>query len=144
VKLRQQLKKLKQKSKQEKQFLLLDGALKKLVDLDIAIINNDKYIYSHAFEQTAINIISSPPGKLAQIKLANEVGRKLIPQIISMATTKTTRHDIENMLTAYVCLKNHIEEHNLTVDKTLFPDLTYAVWYLNDHNPTTQEVESWK
>jgi len=131
------------KSDNQKQLLLLDGALKKLVDYNIAIIQNDKYTYSPLFEQTAHNIITSPPGKLKQTKLANEAGRKLIPEILTMATSKTTRHDIENMLTAYVCLKTHIDEQHLTIDKKILPDLTYAVWYLNDHNPTLEEVEEW-
>lgn len=127
----------------QKQLLLLDEALKKLIDLGIATTRDDKYTYSPAFEQTAQNIISSPPGRLRQIKLANEAGRKLIPQIIALATSKPSRRDIENIITAYVCLKVHIEQQKLEVDKKIIPDLTYAVWYLNDNNPTVQEVESW-
>jgi hypothetical protein len=129
--------------KDNQKLLLLDGALKKLVDLEVATVYGDKYVYSQLFAGTVHNIVSSPPGKLTQIKLANEAGHKLIPQILTMTTTKTTRHDIENMLVAYVCLKTHIDEHKLAVDKKLLPDLTYAVWYLNDHEPTLKEVEEW-
>ena len=138
MKLRQKLK----KQKEQKQLLLLDGALKKLVDFGIAIIQDDKYTYSPNFKHTAQDIISSPPGKINQMSMGKEA-RKLIPQILVEATTKTTRRDIENMITAYVCLKTHIKEYNLEVDKKIIPDLAYAVWYLNDNNPTIDEVESW-
>ena len=145
MKLRQKLKKQKEqnhKAKEQKQLLLLDGALKKLVDFGIAIIQDDKYTYSPTFEHTAQDIISSPPGKINQMSMGKEA-RKLIPQILVEATFRTTKRDIENMITAYVCLRTHIQEQHLEVDKKIIPDLAYAVWYLNDNNPTIDEVESW-
>ena len=145
MKLRQKLKKQKKQNsqqKEQKQLLLLDGALKKLVDYKISVIDDNKYKYSPQFERTAQNIISSPPSKINQMSLGREA-RRLIPQILVEASYKTTRRDIENMITAYVCLKTHIQEQHLEVDKKIIPDLAYAVWYLNDNNPTIDEVESW-
>ena len=121
----------------------IDRAIKKLVDLGIAIINNDIYIYSPLFEHTAQSIISSPLNKIQQIKLGNEAGRKLLPQILAMTISKPSRRDIENMLTAYVCLIVHIKQQNLEIDNKIIPDLAYAIWYLNDHKPTIKEVEEW-
>jgi hypothetical protein len=146
MKFRQMLKKQKQKNsakKEQKKLLLLNEALNKLVEYNIASTVDNKYQYSEKFKQTIQQIISSPPSKLEQIKLGRQASHKLIPQILGMATSKTSRRDIENIVVAYVCLKTHIEEENFIVDKKLLPDLTYAVWYLNDHNPTTQEVEEW-
>ena len=146
MKLRQQIKKLKRskpKVKEQKQLLLLDGALKKLSDLGIAVIDNDKYIYSPLFTITTKSIITSSIGKVQQLKLANEAGRKLIPEILAIALNKPSRREIENMIVAYVCLKIYIDKQQLQVDKKIIPDLAYAVWYLNDHEPTVQEVEEW-
>jgi hypothetical protein len=124
--------------------MLLDEALKKLVELNIAVIDENKYKYSVSFENIAKEIIANPPGKLRQIRMANEAGRKLIPHIIALATSKPSVRDIQNIVTGYVCLKIHINIHNIDVDSKLVPDLAYAVWYLNDHEPTTEEVEEWK
>jgi len=146
LKFRQLIKKKKsqnKKVKEQKQVMLLDTALKKLIELQIAIIDENKYKYSPCFEQTAKEIIESPPGKIKQAKFAKEVGHKLIPQLIAIASHKPTRRDIENMITGYICLKIHIEEHSLEVDKKIIPDLAYAIWYLNDNNPTIEEVEEW-
>jgi hypothetical protein len=146
MKLRQLLKKRKEAAKVEKKqkrILLLDGALKKLIELKIAIVDDGKIKYSHDFENTALAIKESPPSKLHQAKLANEAGRKLIPQILALAVTKPSRRDIENMIVAYVCFKTHIEQQPIEVDKKLVPDLAYAVWYLNDNEPTMEEIETW-
>lgn len=130
--------------KKPKQLILLDESLKKLIELGIATIDNGKYQYSPQFEQTIKELTASPPGKLKQLKLAHEAGRKLIPELLTIATGKPTKRDIENMITAYVCLKIHIEKQNLQVNKKILPDLAYAVWYLNDHEPTIEEVEEWR
>lgn len=146
MKLRQQLKKLKQKThkeKEQKSLMLLNEALKKLIEYQIAVVDENKIRYSSAFEKTVQDIISSPPGRIQQIRLGNEAGRKLIPQILASAISHPSRRDIENMLTAYVCLKTHINQNNLQIDKKLLPDLAYAVWYLNDNNPTMEEIEKW-
>lgn len=134
----------KAKELKTKQLILLDDALKKLVELGIVTITNNKYQYSKSFEQTASDIINSPPNKLKQIKLGQEAGRKLLPDLLTLATHKPTRRDIENLMIAYVCLKTHVEKQNLNVDKKLIPDLAYAIWYLNDNNPIAEEVEEWK
>lgn len=147
MKLLQRRKKDKKKAKKakvEKKLVLLDDALKKLVEFNIAIVDENKYKYSPSFECTVKDIISNPPGKFSQIKMANEAGRKLITQTIALATTKPSKRDIENMITGYVCLKIYVKNNNIDVDKKLLPDLAYAVWYLNDNEPTMEEVESWK
>lgn len=147
MKLRQKIKKQKAKEKvkkMKKRFMLLDDALKKLVELKVAIVDNDKYKYSSRFERTAQEIIANPPSKLSQIKVAQEAGRKLIPQILALAVSKPSRRDIENMIVGYVCLKAYIKSYGIEIDKKLMPDLAYAVWYLNDHEPTVEEVEEWK
>ncbi len=124
--------------------MLLDSAIKKLVELGVATTTNNKYQYSKQFEEQVTKMMSCSFGKLKQLKLANEAGRKLIPEILAVATHKPTRHDIENMIVAYVCLKFYTEEQKLQYDKKYLPDLAYAVWYLNDNNPTLVEVEEWK
>lgn len=137
------MKLFKKKELKTKQLMLLDDALKKLVEFGIATIVDNKYQYSKSFEQTASDIINSPPSKLKQIKLGQEAGRKLLPDLLTLATHKPSRRDIENLMIAYVCLKTHVEKQNLNVDKKLISDLAYAIWYLNDNNPTIKEVEEW-
>lgn len=124
--------------------MLLDDALEKLVELNIAIIDDNKYKHSSLFVQTVNEIIQNPPSRFRQIRYGQEAGRKLIAQILALATTKPSRRDLKNILTGYVCLKIHIDKQNLQIDKKLLPDLAYAIWYLNDHEPTIEEVESWK
>jgi len=135
---------LKRKKKvKTEQILLLNEALKKLVELDIATTKSGKYQYSKSFEQTAKHIISHPPSKLKQLKYGQEAGRKLVAQLLVIATTKPSRRDINNMLTAYVCLDIHIKKEKIEVDKKIIPDLAYAIWYLNDNEPTVEEVKLW-
>ena len=134
---------LRKKNVKTEQILLLNEALKKLVELDIVTTKTGKYQYSKSFEQTAQHIISHPPGKLRQLKYGQEVGRKLITQFLALAITKPSRRDINNMITAYICLDIHIKKEKIEVDKSIIPDLAYAVWYLNDHEPTIKEIEEW-
>jgi len=132
----------KQKKKNGKeQILLLNEALKKLVELGISTIKNEKYQYSNSFEQTVQHIISHPPGKLRQLKYGQEAGRKLTAQLLVLAVTKPSRRDLENMMVAYVCLDIHIKKERIEVDKKIIPDLVYAIWYLNDNEPTIKEME---
>ena len=132
------------KKNRKEQILLLNEALEKLVELGISTIKNGKYQYSKSFEQTAQHIISNPPGKLKQLKYGQEVGRKLITQFLALAITKPSRRDINNMITAYICLDIHIKKEKIEVDKSIIPDLAYAIWFLNDNEPTIEEVELWK
>lgn len=147
MKLRQKLKKQKKIEKAErmkKRLVLLDDALKKLVDLNIAMIDKGRYKHSHLFEQTVLDIRENPPSRFRQMKYGQEAGRKLIPQILAMALSKPSRRDIDNMITGYVCLKIHMDKQNLQINNKIIPDLAYAIWYLNDHEPTLEEVEEWK
>ena len=125
------------------QILLLNEALKKLVEFGIATTESGKYQYSKSFEQTVKDIISSPPGRLGQLKYGQEAGRKLTAQLFALAVTKPSRKDIENLLVAYVCLKIYIDKHKLKIGKSIIPDLAYAVWFLNDNEPTIEEIEEW-
>jgi hypothetical protein len=124
-------------------LIFLDEALQKLVKLNIAELKNETYQYTQHFASETSKLILSPPGRLKQLKLARESGHKLITQILALAMSKPSRKDIENMITAYVCLRLYLENNQIEVDKKIIPDLAYAVWYLNDHNPTLEEVKSW-
>ena len=135
---------LKRTPKVQKRVLLLDGALKELVVLNIAVIADNKYVYSTQFEQTCKTIIASPLSRLKQMSLGTAAGKILMPQILALATTKPSRRDIDNLITAYVCVRVYIDECKCKVDKKLVPDLAYAAWYLNDHAPTLEEVEEMK
>lgn len=146
MKLRQMLKKQKKKEqieKKQKRMIMLDDALKKLVELNIACWVDGKLKYSADFTATVESIKDSPPSKMTQLRLGNQAGRKLIPQILSMALTKPSRVDIENMIAGFVCLSIHLKEKGLDVEKKLLPDLAYGVWYLNDHEPTLEEINEW-
>lgn len=146
MKFRQMLKKKKSAEKaknKQKQILLLGDALKKLLELKIAVLVDSKLRYSKDFEDTALALKDAPPNRLTQAKLAGEVGRKLIPQLLAMAVSKPSRRDVENMIVSYVVLKRHIEAAGLTVDKAILADLAYAVWYLNDNEPSLEEINEW-
>ena len=137
------LKREKKKPKTE-QTLILNEALEKLTELNIAIITAEgKYKYSRSFEGTVKHIKLHPPGRLKQMKYGSEA-RKLIPQLLASVVTKPSRRDLENIITAYVCLKVHIKRNKLKVDKSIIQDLAYALWFLNDNKPTVEEVKEWK
>jgi hypothetical protein len=127
----------------QKRVMLLRDALHELVALNIATIKDDKFVYSSDFEDTCQKIVSSPLSKLKQLSIGRRAGEALLPQILAQAASHPNRRDIDNLITAYVCLHVHIEDFSIHVDKKLMPDLAYAVWYLNDNEPTQKEVEEW-
>lgn len=146
MKFLQKRKKAKQQAKLEKktkQLMLLDEALKKIVSLGIAVLDDGVYRYSTVFEGVVQReIVDNPPSRLTQLKMGGEA-RKLVPQMLAMAVTRPSRRDIENLITAYFCLRSYVNSQALNVEKKFLPDLAYAVWYLNDHNPTVEEVNEW-
>lgn len=127
-----------------KQTIQLDEALDLLVKYGIATINQNTYFYSKNFEDFCSELVKSKVSRLTQMKLGKRAGKELIPQLLTMATAKPSRRDVENLITAYVCLLMYADKHKLKIEKKYVPDLTYAVWYLNDHNPTVEEVKEWR
>lgn len=140
---RKKQKQVEHAKEKEQRYLQLNEALNELVALGIAVTEGGMYVYSPSFTTTVANIISLPPGKIKMLQLGNEAGRKLIPQVLALALEKPSKREIENLVVAYVCLKRHIDIQRLVVNPKLVPDLTYAIWYLNGHKPTLEEVYGW-
>lgn len=132
------------KRKPKPQPLQLSDALNKLVEVDIATIKDGKYTYSKKFEDFVSQIRNDELSILTQAKLGREATKNLTTQMLALALHNPTRRDVENLITAYVCVKQFSDENRLNLEKEVIADLAYATWYLNDHEPTVEEVKEWK
>lgn len=132
-----------QKSVAQKPVMRLSDALHMLVELNIATIRDNAYVYSSGFEQTCNDLAASPMSKLKQMSLGRKAAKAMLTQILAQAANKLSRRDIENLITAFVCVYVHIEDCRIDADKKLLPDIAYATWYLNDNKPTLEEVNEW-
>ncbi|MBW2671974.1 MAG: hypothetical protein JRD89_00995 [Deltaproteobacteria bacterium] len=112
-----------------------EEVFKRLVELEVATIRKNKYTYSPAFEVSVHALQERRPGRFKQLSLGRKVATAVAPLLITHVSTFKNRRNAENLMVAHVCLLTHIERLNLKVDKSELRDLTYAAWYLNDHEP---------
>jgi len=139
VKFKSWRKKHKQK---DVKVLSLGEGFAKLIELKVATVKNNKYVYSSEFEETVRQLRERPPGKFEQLSLGRKIAKKMTSYLVATATVYRSKRDIENMVTAYVCLMRHLNRLGLSISESLFPSLTYATWYLNDHEPDIEEVDT--
>ena len=131
----------KPKEIKKEEALPLEKALPMLIDLKAVTIKNHHYTYSPEFVESVEEVRSNPPGMLEQMRYGSKVAKDIIPLLITTAKSYQSRKDVENFLTAYICLDKHLKRLNLTVDKKYFTSLAFAIWYLNDHKPTVEEIK---
>ena len=129
----------------------LDEALKKLVEMKVAYIDQGRYVYSKEFEESAEHLKSKPMGRFAQIRLGRKIHKKVIPAMAqsaiaidrSLKSFKGKKREIDNIITAYILLLTHCKRLNINLtenDDELAP-LIYATYYLNDHSPTKNVIK---
>ena len=111
----------------------LDEDLQELMKLRAVTIRNGKYVYHPEFVKTVEHIRRHPPSKFRQMRVAGSIGRRMKTLLISTAAMYHTRRDVENLITAYFCLEEHLKRLKLKVSNKRKPWLAYALWYLNDH-----------
>ena len=115
--------------------------LRKLVELKIAAVENNKYIYSAEFKSSFADLIAHPPGFYAQTRLANKINNELIPLFLSHGHIflKKGTHGYENIVEAYAGYDRHVKLLNLQVNDKDVPNIIYGTYYLNDHEPEVTE-----
>lgn len=133
----------KNKKVETEQTLLLNTALTKLVEKDIVTIVDGKYTYSKSFVKTVNDIANKPLSFRKQASYGRKAGHKLTAQLIALTGQKPSVTDIKNLITAFTVLSEHIKRNNINVNKNHIPDLSYAIWYLNDHEATVEEMKEW-
>jgi len=115
-----------------------NSTLKQLIDLKIATIKEGKYVYAPEFKATVEEMKLHPPGRLKQMSLARKCQGEVLPNLLTSPRTFKNKRAIENLIVAYVCFKLHLERLGIPEPKDI-PNLTYGVWYLNDHEPPVEE-----
>lgn len=134
------LRRRKNKLKQKVEFATLLDGFKKLVELRVAVIKDGKYVYSPEFEKSVERVKEKPPNKLRQISIGRKVARKLSVRLVDVATSFTSKRDIENMVIAFICLERHAKRLRLSLPESTLLALTHPTWYLNDHEPLAEEM----
>lgn len=129
----------KQKKKKETKITSLLDGFKRLVELRVAVVKDNKYVYSPEFEISVKQVIESPPRRLKQLSVGRKVGRKLAPYLLPTATSYTSKRDIENMIIAFLCLERHSKRLRLSLSESTLLELTHSTWYLNDNEPLAEE-----
>lgn len=123
----------------------VEEEFRKLIELKIATIKDDKYVYASEFEESVDHIKRNPPGKFHQLRLARKVHRDIISALIQSALLVRKKRDIENMIISYVCLLTHTKRLKIEIPKDDLPDVVYATYYLNDNEPevwSEEEIEN--
>ena len=106
-----------------------------LVKYKIAETKDGKYVYSKLFEGSVAAMKLKPPGRIEQLRMGQKVRTSILPAIIQHAKAYRNKRDIENMITAYVCVMYHIKRHNIGIPKENLPAVVWGTWWLNDHEP---------
>lgn len=119
-----------------------DWRYKMLVELRIATVRNDKYVYSRDFEDSIAHLNNNPPGRIESVRLAAKVKRDIVPLLLQQAKIFKSRKEIENTVIAYIGLKVHCKRLGLdfpTKDDLI--GIVWAIYWLNDHEPSISEEE---
>ena len=116
-----------------------DATLKLLTDLKVVTVEGGKYVYAPEFKATVEEMKLHPPGRLKQMSLAKKCQGEVLPNLLTSPRTFKNKRAIENLIVAYVCFKLHLERLGIPEPKDM-SNLTYGVWYLNDHEPPVEEV----
>jgi len=127
------------KRKEKEREISLGEGLKKLIELKVSSIEDGIYVYSPEFKESVRQLRERPPSKLRQLSLGRKIAKKLSSQLVATAAVYRSKRDIENMIAAYVCLSYHLDRLGLSIPESSLPGLTYATWYLNDHEPEVEE-----
>ena len=106
-----------------------------LVKYKIAETKDGKYTYSRLFEGSIAAMKLKPPGRIEQLRMGRKVRKTILPAIVEHAKAYRKKRDIENMITAYVCVMYHIKRHNIGIPEANLPPVVWGTWWLNDHEP---------
>jgi len=118
-----------------------EAILQKLIYYKIATIVDNKYTYSLEFKESVEYLRKNPPGRLKQARLAKEVDSKIVPALVTYASSIKSKRKIENIIIAYVCLKTHLARLNIGIHSDELPNIVYGTFYLNDNEPEVWEKE---
>ena len=105
-----------------------------LVSFDVASVQDGKYVYSPEFNRTVQDIVQRPPSRFEQLRIAKRC-KQVLADLLSATPwpfSKSPRN-AENLITSYFVLHRHLKRTKRDVKIT--PELVYATWYLNDHQP---------
>lgn len=126
------------------QKLTVEENFQKLIELGIAEIYGNKYRYSSKFSDFAKQVIEHPPSMFKQLKLGRQADSKIIPQLLAIAQSTPTKRNIDNMITAFSLLQLYLENYKIKIDKKFVSDLAFAIYVLNDNEPSLEEIKNWK
>ena len=115
----------------------IESNLRDLVKHEIACVRNGKFVYSPDFEASVKYLRSNPPGHFKQLRLGKQVRASVLSALVDYASSFRNKRNIENLITAYVCVVYHMGYHKITIPKDEIPYVTYATLYLNDNEPET-------
>lgn len=110
--------------------------LKKLVDLDVSMIQDGCYVYSKTFEKNVALLVRNGLGYIKRLNVARKAASSMSTTILAYKCFRDLTQ-IENLITSYICMTYHLDQINQR-NLAKMDELVYAVWYLNDHKP---EVE---
>ena len=117
-----------------------DATLKLLTDLKVVTVEGGKYVYAPEFKATVEGMKINPPRRLKQMYLAKKCQGEVLPNLLTSPRAFKNKRAIENLIVAYVCFKVHLERLGIPEPKDM-PNLTYGVWYLNDHELLVGDVK---
>ena len=115
----------------------IESNLRSLVEYKIACVRNGKFVHSPDFEASVKYLRSNPPGQFKQLRLGRQVREGVLSALVDYASSFKSKRNIENLITAYVCVIYHMEYHGISIPKDEIPYVTYATLYLNDNEPET-------
>ena len=131
----------KKKKNKKAEVLSLGSSLEKLFEIGAVTVNSGgHYVFTPDFIGHVEQIKQSPPGRIRQIKVAKDVGTRLVPQLLAVASTMKSRTDVENLIVAYYCIKTFTEKVPAKIDNKHLPSLAYGIWYVDKFKPKTCEI----
>ena len=114
--------------------------LRKLITYKIAVIEDDKYVYSPEIKASVAAMIKNPPGRLQQIRWGNQA-RRLAGTLVLYASSLKSASKLQTFLLTFANLQYHLKRLNINFARNTFGDVVYATFYLNDHEPEVWEDE---
>ncbi len=117
-----------------------ESVLQELLDYKVAIIRDNKYVYSPEFEETVAELHRNPPGKVQQLRYGRQAAKVSNTMVLYIKSFVKSRRNVENLVFAYTILRIHFKRLNLEWPKDDLPFILYATWYLNDNEPEVLDL----
>ena len=106
-------------------------SIKQLIQFKVITPNLGFYDYAPEFVETVTKLKGTRLGRIKTTQYARKAASDLATTMLAYKSFRN-RKEIDNLVTAHVCLNYHLERLSIKNPGKL-DDLSYAVWYFNDH-----------